>query len=157
MEQPPKEQAVQQEESTPNSRSVPPLPPLSVVPVDEAAKATERKKVEKSKTLATRRKRKKKKKQKPRVLKRVSSKNSINEMETIREDEEDDDEFEFEGSEYSTDDEDDVIVAQHISTVIDTDTAADGEGTPNVSPGSVAPPSPIQEEPKIKRLPPPWI
>jgi hypothetical protein len=148
-EEPHKSKQAVENQAVVKAHSIPPRPPLSVVPVDESLTKKE-KKQEKSKTLATRRKRKKKKKPKQRVLKRVSSKNSINEMETIREDEEDgeeeegSEEFEYEGSEYSTDDEDEVVVDEPTTQN-------------NDSPGQPKPPSPIQEEPKIKRLPPPWI
>jgi hypothetical protein len=143
------------------ANTVPPLPPISVVPVDENQKARE---PVKSKTLQARRKRKKKKKQKQRVLKRVSSRNSIDEMETIREDTEDDnnsEEYEFEGSEYSTDDEDEQLLAVTVAPVVEGSTTSGAAApSPKVSPGpamAVTPPSPIREEPKIRRLPPPWI
>ena len=136
----------------------PHLPPVYVVPVDSAIHAP-KEPTKSSKTLQTRRKRKKKKKKK--VLKRVSSKQSINEMETINEMDEggvdDDDEgSEFDGSEYSeysTDDEDDGLLMVHTPT----DTWSQNAASPKISPGPMIPPSPIREEPRIRRLPPPWI
>lgn len=128
----------------------PPIPPISVIPVDESKKSKE---TNKSKTLQKRRKRKKKKKKKP-VLKRISSRNSIDEMETITEEAEqetdglkndDDDEEEF--SEYSTDDEDD---DQWVNLT-------DASAAPGSSDAGTTPPSPIHEEPKIRPIPPPWV
>ena len=134
---------------------VPPRPPIFVVPLDEK-KAKKEAATKASKTLQPRRKRKKKKKKKQRVLKRVSSRNSIDEMETIQEqdgegsDGGDDTGSEF-GSEYSTDDEDlDPSVLMNIN--------GNGDGGLESSVPSARPvPSPIREEPKIRRLPPPWI
>jgi hypothetical protein len=133
---------------------VPHVPPLFVVPVDELPP----KEPVKSKTLQTRRKRKKKKKKKP-VLVRISSKQSINEMETINETDEavvdgEEEGSEFDGSEYSeysTDDDDDMLLT------VNTPVSNDESTSPRISPGAVVPPSPIREEPKIRRLPPPWI
>lgn len=135
----------------------PHLPTLCVVPLDTILT----KEPIESKTLKRRRKRKKRKK-KQRVLKRVSSKQNINEMETISELDEGGANIDHEGSgcdgseysasEYSTDDEDDSIF------VMNTPTSASDDGTsPKVSLGPVIPPSPIREEPKIRKLPPPWI
>ncbi|CAB9518747.1 expressed unknown protein [Seminavis robusta] len=118
---------------------VPPLPALKVVPVDDQKPKDP---MAKSKTLQPKRKRRKKKKKKQRVLKRTSSRNSIDEMETIREDDEsvDDEGSEFDGSEYSTDDEE-----SPFSSNLDDEQDV------------VVPPSPILEEKRIRRLPPPWI
>ena len=143
-------------DSTDQKVDVPHIPPVFVVPV--GATAWPPKEPIKSKTLQTRRKRKKKKK-KP-VLKRVSSKQSINEMETINEMDEGmvdlmEEGSEFDGSEYSeysTDDEDDGLLVVNTADRNGEDTTS-----PKVSPGPVMPPSPIREEPKIRRLPPPWI
>jgi hypothetical protein len=121
----------------------PHLPPLCVVPIDTAASKL-------SKTLQPKRRRRKKKKR--RMLKKVSSRSSIDEMETIREDDESiDSEFgsEFDGSEYSTDDEEDTLSPQGDSPGSGMEPAGETD--------AVIPPSPIREEPKIRRLPPPWI
>lgn len=127
------------------------VPPIFVVPVDTATA----KEPIKSKTLQTRRKRRKKKKKKQPTLKRVSS---IQSMETITELDEggvNEEGSEFDGSEYSeysTDDEDDRLLMVHTP-----DGNEEDGNSPKVSPGPVIPPSPIREEPKIRRLPPPWI
>jgi hypothetical protein len=114
------------------------LPPLFVVPVETAASKL-------SKTLQPKRRRRKKKKR--RVLKKVSSRSSIDEMETIREDDESID-SEFDGSEYSTDDDEDTMSPQGDSS---------GAVMEPAEAEAVITPSPIREEPKIRRLPPPWI
>lgn len=132
------------------------LPPVSAIPIDEKDKQ-ERDPI-KSKTLQTRRKRrKKKKKQKQRVLKRVSSRTSIDEMETIQEhggdvgEELDDEDSEFDGSEYSTDDEDEFFfMGNSLQTTLGNGTPEASDRSPKVLPG-------LREEPRIRPLPPPWI
>lgn len=136
----------------------PHLPSLRVVPLDTTITTEPLE----SKTLKRRRKRKKRKK-KQRVLKRVSSKQNIHEMETINEMDEggagiNHEGSEFDGSEYSasecsTEDEDDSIFVMNTLT----DSVSDDGNSPKVSPGPAIPPSPIREEPKIRKLPPPWI
>lgn len=158
---PPEEQLEDKENQKVASTGVPPRPPIFVIPLGGGEKkdkepATITKAA--SKTLQPRRRRKKKKKKKVRVLKRVSSRNSIDEMETIQEqggDVSDGDdtgsEFGSEyGSEYSTDDEQDLDP----SVLMNMHTNGDGGGVENTDRFV---PSPIKEEPKIRRLPPPWI
>ena len=118
-------------------------PTMLVAPVDTAAGKL-------SKTLQPKRRRRKKKKR--RVLKKVSSRSSIDEMETIKEDDESiDSEFgsDFDGSEYSSDDEEDTISPKGDCSSVGTEPSAEID--------AVIPPSPIREEPRIRRLPPPWI
>jgi len=146
---------------------VPPRPPVAVVPLDEQQKmnrvvaeeasvtASSSASAKASKTLQPRRKRRKKKK---RVLKRVNSRNSVDEMETIEEHDEneisrnnncDDTGSEF-GSEYGSE-------FSEYSTEDEQDLTNTGVGDAIADQPESNMPSPIKEEPKIRPLPPPWI